>query len=74
MSSSTPYYQIKVKGILDPQWSAYFGELEITTNGGNTTMRGPVVDQAALHGILMRIRDLGLPLLLAECLDEQEIN
>ncbi|MCP4420610.1 MAG: hypothetical protein GY805_28725 [Chloroflexi bacterium] len=56
-------YQIKIKGVLDARWSDRFGGLTITSKGGETTISGPIMDQAALHGLLMQIRDLGLPLL-----------
>jgi hypothetical protein len=57
-------YQIRVKGILDEKWSDWFDGLTITRQAnGETLMTGPVVDQAALHGLLNKIRDIGLPLL-----------
>ncbi len=59
-----PVYQIRVKGRLGPHWTDWFGGLTITPAGdGDTLLTGPVVDQAALHGLLRRVRDLGLPLL-----------
>jgi hypothetical protein len=58
------HYEITVEGILDPHWSAWFDGLQLTRDAaGRTTIAGPVADQAALHGLLARIRDLGLPLL-----------
>jgi hypothetical protein len=58
------HYEITVQGILDPRWSAWFGGLQMTSDAaGRTTITGPVADQAALHGLLTKIRDLGLPLL-----------
>ena len=57
-------YQIRVKGILDEKWSDWFDGLTITPQANSETlMTGPVVDQAALHGLLNKIRDIGLPLL-----------
>ena len=57
-------YLIRIKGRLEPRWSAWFEELTVTPeDNGDTVLRGPVVDQAALHGLLTRVRDLGLPLL-----------
>jgi hypothetical protein len=57
-------YQIKVKGILDSKWSDWFDGLVITPlPSGVTLLTGPVFDQAALHGVLNKIRDIGLPLL-----------
>lgn len=58
------HYEITVEGVLDPRWSAWFEGLQLTSDaGGRTTIAGPVADQAALHGLLAKIRDLGLPLL-----------
>ena len=57
-------YQIRVKGQLGPRWADWFAGLTITLEeNGDTLLTGPVVDQAALHGLLRRVRDLGLPLL-----------
>ena len=57
-------YQIRVKGSLDGKWSDWFDGLTITPQGDDETLlAGPVADQAALHGLLGKIRDLGLPLL-----------
>ncbi len=56
-------YQIRIKGELNSQWSDWFAGLIITLDEhGDTLLTGPVVDQAALHGLLKKIRDLGLPL------------
>ena len=57
-------YQISIKGHLGPHWSGWFEGLTITLEAnGNTLLTGPVVDQAALHGVLRKVRDLGMPLL-----------
>jgi len=56
-------YQIRIKGQLDSQWTDWFEGLTITLEeDGDTLLTGPVVDQAALHGLLKKVRDLGLPL------------
>ena len=73
MSETEPsaHYEITVRGILDPRWSAWFDGLHLTSDAaGRTTISGPVADQAALHGLLARIRDLGLTLLELRCTDE----
>ena len=58
------WYEIRLHGRLDPRWSAWFDELTVTAGtDGTTTLRGPVADQAALHGLLQRLGDLGLPLI-----------
>jgi hypothetical protein len=57
-------YQIMVKGLLDQKWSDWFDGFAITPQTSDETLlTGPVTDQAALHGLLAKIRDLGLPLL-----------
>ncbi len=63
-------YEIRVKGRLDQRWAAHFEGLSMTTLAeGETVLRGEVVDQAALHRLLSRIRDLGLTLLLVKRLE-----
>jgi hypothetical protein len=60
-------YRIKVKGTLGEKWSDWFGGFKITAlPGDETLMTGVVTDQPALHGLLAKVRDLGLPLLLLE--------
>jgi hypothetical protein len=60
----TSIYRIRVKGNLDLKWSDWFDGFEIISEEDNETLLiGPVVDQAALHGMLNKIRDLGLPIL-----------
>jgi hypothetical protein len=57
-------YEIQVEGILDQHWSNWFGGMTITSKpGGETVIAGPVADEAALHGLLTKIRDLNLPLI-----------
>ena len=63
-------YQIRIKGHLGRQWADRFEELSITLeDNGTTLLTGPVVDQAALHGILRKIRDLGVTLLSVNSVD-----
>ena len=58
-------YQIRIKGHLGPQWTDWFEGMTITLEeGGDTLLTGPV-DQAALHGLLRKVRDLGVPLISA---------
>jgi hypothetical protein len=62
-------YKIVIKGQLDSEWSEWFDGLTITPTGsGETILTGPLADQTALHGVLIKIRDLGLPLLSLELL------
>jgi len=57
-------YQIRIKGHLSRQWTDWFEGLTITLEeDGDTLLTGPVIDQAVLHGILKKVRDLGMPLL-----------
>lgn len=57
-------YEIHVEGVLDKDWSGWFDGLHLTTRpDGTTVISGPIIDQAALHGVLARIRDLGLVLI-----------
>src|SRR5438067_12996903 len=57
-------YQIRIKGHLGREWTNWFGGLTITLeDNGDMLLTGPVVDQAALHGVLRKVRDLGMPLL-----------
>lgn len=67
------YYEIRVHGVLDSSWSVWFDGLEVTSDqAGQTRIAGPVVDQAALHGLLAKVRDLGLPLLSVRLIDPDE--
>jgi len=56
-------YQIRIKGHLGPQWANWFEGMTIALqDNGDTLLTGPVVDQAVLHGLLKKVRDLGMPL------------
>ncbi len=69
------FYKIRVKGHLDERWSDWFDGLEITNlQNGETMLYGEIVDQAALHGVLAKVRDLNLPLTSVSSIspDEQE--
>ncbi|MCV2490970.1 hypothetical protein OF117_16570 [Geodermatophilus sp. YIM 151500] len=69
----SPWYEIRLKGRLDPRWAAWFDGLSVTTTvDGTTALRGPVTDQAALHGLLQKVRDLGVPLLSVTPLDPEQ--
>ena len=57
------WYEFRLQGHLAPRWTAWLDEMTLTTHGdGTTRLRGPVVDQAALYGLLNKLRDIGLPL------------
>jgi hypothetical protein len=66
-------YQIRIKSHLGPWWTDWFGGLAITLeDNGDTLLTGQVVDQAALHGLLRSVRDLGLPLLSVVRIDPHQ--
>lgn len=65
-------YQICLRGILDPKWSDWFDGLTITSQGDETLLTGTVCDQAALHGILAKINNLGLTLISVSQLPDGE--
>jgi len=63
-----PVYHIRLKGHLGRQWTDWFEGLTITLeDSGDTLLTGPVADQAALHGLLKKVRDVGIPLLSVSC-------
>ena len=60
----TDWYEIRLQGHLDERWAPWFDGMSLDTEpGGVTVLRGRVADQAALHGLLARLRDLGVPLI-----------
>lgn len=64
VADGSQVYQIRIKGHLGSQWTDWFEELTITLeDNGNTLLTGQVIDQAALHGLLKKVRNLGLPLI-----------
>ena len=65
-------YEIRVAGSLPPQWRDWFDGLFIDVENGETLLRGPVADQAALFGLLKKIRDVGLPLVSVRQIPFQE--
>ena len=68
-------YEICLKGRLDARWAAWFDGLTIATcSDGTTTVSGPVVDQAALHSLLQRVRDLGMPLISVTPLETDQAH
>jgi hypothetical protein len=65
--SAPAHYRIRIRGHLDPAWSAWFDSLTVAqADDGTTELAGPLADQAALFGLLARLRDLGATLLLVE--------
>ncbi len=69
------WYEIRLKGYMDDRWADWFEGMSITReDNGHTLVAGPVVDQAALHGLLKRVRDLGLPLLSVRLVDHKQAD
>jgi hypothetical protein len=68
-------YEIRLKGRLESRWAAWFDGLSLTNSSdGTTIIRGPVADQAALHGLLQKVRDLGLPLVSVTQVEPDQPN
>jgi hypothetical protein len=68
-------FEIRIKGHLGQQWANWFDGLTVTLeDGGSTLLNGPVVDQSALHGILKKIRDLGMPLLAVNQVEPKRVE
>ena len=63
------WYEIRIQGRLHDRWSTWLDGLTLSHDDGTTVLRGPVTDQAALHGLLNKVRDIGLPLLSVERTD-----
>ena len=68
-SPPLPVYEVRVEGLLGGDWSAWFDGLEVTADGHQSVLTGPLADQAALHGVLLKIRDVGLQLISVRRLD-----
>ena len=68
-------YEIRIKGHLDNRWADWFEGMTLTRDAnGETRLTGPVVDQAALHGLLRKVRDLGVPLVAVIQIDAGQVN
>jgi hypothetical protein len=63
MATTPARYEIRVEGVLGEEWSAWFGGLLVAGEGGTTVISGVITDQPALHGLLNRLRDLGICLI-----------
>jgi hypothetical protein len=81
MSTTSPshpdgssWYEIRLQGRLDPRWSSRFDGMTLTTGDGLTLLTGPVVDQAALHGLLHQLRDIGLSLVSVAQVEPDDVK
>jgi hypothetical protein len=73
--TSADRYEIRIKGRLASRWATWFEPMTLTADGnGTTVLEGPVADQAALHGLLHKVRDTGLPLLSVTQLDVTQLD
>ena len=71
--NGTGWYEIRLKGHLDSRWAAWFDGLSLANESdGTTVIAGPVADQAALHGLLQKVRDVGIPLVSVAQIDPSE--
>jgi hypothetical protein len=69
------HYEIRLKGHLDDRWADWFGDVVITLeDSGTTLLTCPVIDQAALHGLLKKVRDLGIPLLSVSSVSPDQVG
>lgn len=70
-----PVYHIRLQGHLDPRWTGWFEGLSVTLEDtGDTLLAGPVVDQAALHGLFRKVRDIGMPLISVACVEADQAS
>ena len=74
MSGTRPpaHYEIRIEGVLGEHWAGWFDGLRVSSEAGETILSGPVTDQPALHGVLVKIRDLGMCLISVRRLDPGE--
>jgi hypothetical protein len=68
------HYEIRIEGVLGEQWTAWFEGLQVSSEGGDTVLSGPLTDQAALHGVLVKIGDLGMRLISVRRVDPGDIR
>jgi hypothetical protein len=72
--SGASWYEIRLQGRLDSRWSSRFDGMTLTTGDGFTLLTGPVVDQAALHGLLHQLRDIGLSLVSVTQVEADDVT
>jgi hypothetical protein len=68
------HYEIRIEGVLGEQWTAWFEGLQVSSDGTDTVLSGPLTDQAALHGVLLKIGDLGMHLISVRRVDPGDIR
>jgi hypothetical protein len=75
MQDSPMFYQVRIRGLLDSRWSDWFDGMTVSATGnGDTLLTGPIEDQAALHGLLKKVRDGGMPLISVTCVENDTEN
>ena len=65
------HYEIRIEGVLGERWTAWFEDLQVSSEGTETVLSGPLADQAALHGVLVKIGDLGMRLISVRRVDPE---
>jgi hypothetical protein len=73
-TDGTSWYEIRLQGRLDPRWASRFDGMTLTTGDGFSLLTGPVVDQAALHGLLHQLRDIGVLLISVTQVDADDLH
>jgi hypothetical protein len=66
------HYEIRLEGVLHEGWTAWFEGLRVSTDGSQTVIAGPLADQSALHGVLAKVRDLGMRLISVRRMDADD--
>ena len=72
LAAAPAHYEIRVEGVLGERWTGWFEGLQVSSEAGETIISGPVTDQPALHGVLVKVRDLGMCLISVRRLDPGE--
>jgi hypothetical protein len=71
---ASEHYEIRIEGILGERWTAWFEGLQVSSDGTDTLLSGPLADQAALHGVLAKIGDLGMRLISVRRVDPGDMR
>jgi hypothetical protein len=71
---ASEHYEIRIEGVLGERWTGWFDGLHVSSDGTDTVLSGPLTDQAALHGVLVKIRDLGMRLISVRRVDPGDMK